>query len=332
MKNSQYKIVVIFLFSIIILVTYFLGCAKNNRLENVHFWTYLLQNVEVEENIDALVNSHYDLVVIDDVRTIFDLIDYDMSDAVSQIKNSSNSLGQDKIVVAYIDIGEAEDYRWYWEDGWKIGDPEFIVVEDPDGWSGNFPVKYWDEDWKDIIIYDESSYLNQLLEDGFDGIYLDWIEAFEDDDVIAKAKQDEVDPAEEMIDFIEEIAIYCREQDQDFIIIAQNALELGEYDEYLEIIDGVAQEQIWFDGLADANDTAAEGDRPMPATGEFSTEYYLEKLEPFVEAGLPIFTVDYALKKENADKAYRESLERGFIPYVSMRSLSKLSETPPPNY
>ncbi len=332
MKNSQSMTLVIFLSFITILATYSFGCAKSDRLENVQFWTYLLQNVEDEENIDALINSHYDMVVIDDVRTIFDLTDFDMAEAVSQIKNSSNSQGEDKVVIAYIDIGEAEDYRWYWEDDWEIGDPEFIVVEDPDGWSGNYPVKYWDEVWKDIIIYDESSYLNQLLEDGFDGIYLDWIEAFEDDDVIAKSEEDEVDPAEEMIDFIEEIASYCREQDQDFLVIAQNALELGEYDEYLEIIDGVAQEQIWFDGLADANDTAAEGDRPMPATGEFSTEYYLEKLETFEEAGLPIFTVDYALKQENADKAYRESLERGFTPYVSMRSLSKLSETPPPDY
>ncbi len=332
MKNSQSMTLVIFLSFITILATYSFGCAKSDRLENVQFWTYLLQNVEDEENIDALINSHYDMVVIDDVRTIFDLTDFDMAEAVSQIKNSSNSQGEDKVVIAYIDIGEAEDYRWYWEDDWEIGDPEFIVVEDPDGWSGNYPVKYWDEVWKDIIIYDESSYLNQLLEDGFDGIYLDWIEAFEDDDVIAKSEEDEVDPAEEMIDFIEEIASYCREQDQDFLVIAQNALELGEYDEYLEIIDGVAQEQIWFDGLADANNTAAEGDRPMPATGEFSTEYYLEKLETFEEAGLPIFTVDYALKQENADKAYRESLERGFTPYVSMRSLSKLSETPPPDY
>ncbi len=70
----------------------------------------------------------------------------------------------------------------------------------------------------------------------------------------------------------------------------------------------------------------------MPEQGDYSTSYYLEKLEPFQEAGLPIFTVDYALKKENADKAYREANKRGFIPYVSMRSLSKLSENPPPDY
>ena len=45
-----------------------------------------------------------------------------------------------KLVIAHIDIGEAEDYRTYWQPGWGIENPEWIAGHDPDDWEGNFPV------------------------------------------------------------------------------------------------------------------------------------------------------------------------------------------------
>jgi endo-alpha-1,4-polygalactosaminidase (GH114 family) len=55
-------------------------------------------------------------------------------------------------------------------------------------------------------------------------------------------------------------------------------------------------------------------------------------LRNFQDAGLPVFSVDYAQKRSNVDKAYSEACKQGYVPYVSIRSLSRLTETPPPDY
>jgi len=46
---------------------------------------------------------------------------------------------------------------------------------------------------------------------------------------------------------------------------------------------------------------------------------------------LPIFSVDYALNKDNVSMIYSEARSQGFIPLVTRVALSRLTETPPPN-
>ena len=50
-----------------------------------------------------------------------------------------------------------------------------IAGKDPDGWAGDFVVKFWAPEWKAIL----TAYLDRILADGYDGIYMDWLEAFE---------------------------------------------------------------------------------------------------------------------------------------------------------
>src|ERR1035441_7602386 len=53
-------------------------------------------------------------------------------------------------VIAYISIGEAEDYRAYWQRAWDAdrdgqpdaGAPAFLLAQNPE-WKGNYRVKYW---------------------------------------------------------------------------------------------------------------------------------------------------------------------------------------------
>jgi len=75
-------------------------------------------------------------------------------------------------------IGEAEDYRYYWQSGWKVGNPSFLDKENPN-WKGNYKVRYWDKDWQNIIYGNDNSYLKKILDAGFDGVYLDIIDGFE---------------------------------------------------------------------------------------------------------------------------------------------------------
>ena len=75
-------------------------------------------------------------------------------------------------------IGEAEDYRFYWDTAWESNEPEWLEGENPD-WPGNYKVQYWEPDWQAIIFGGPDAYLDIIIAAGFDGVYLDIIDAFE---------------------------------------------------------------------------------------------------------------------------------------------------------
>jgi cysteinyl-tRNA synthetase len=318
-------------------------------LSGIRYWAYQIQDVSEPGAVDALVATHYDMLVLEPTRTDWpDNKDFDTKGMVSRLKNSMASDGvHRKLVIAYIDIGEAEDWRWYWtwSRAWDCQPPlpsdwpDYIVACDPDGWTGNYPVAYWYDEWQDIVIHGENtgtdpdrdynSIIDEVIKDGFDGIYLDWVEAFENADVAARAAGEGLDPAQEMIWFIEDMQAYARLRNPDFVIIQQNAASLIEgRPDLVEAIDAIAQEAIWYDGEAtdDWNDPNGYDD----LNASWLTDYYTGYLEDYLNAGLPVFACEYAL--EHAATAYSNSYDHGYIPYVTRRSLSQLTTTPPPGY
>jgi len=121
--------------------------------------------------INAVSATNYDLIIMD---CFFADQTFSGSD-ISKLKTKQNN-GQ-RLVVAYLSIGEAEDYRYYWQADWENNPPEWLGEENP-AWEGNFKVHYWDEDWKNIIFGTDSSYIQKILDAGFDGAYLDIIDAY----------------------------------------------------------------------------------------------------------------------------------------------------------
>ena len=75
-------------------------------------------------------------------------------------------------------IGQAEDYRYYWQADWRLETPTWLDKED-NNWKGNYYVKYWDRDWQNIIFGNDDAYLKKVIDAGFDGVYLDLVDAFE---------------------------------------------------------------------------------------------------------------------------------------------------------
>lgn len=315
--------------------------ARLERLAKVGSWFYHIGFELEEDKFEQMAKSPYDLLVIEPIFTEAENRDFPIKQAIQTMKAGR----PDRLILAYIDIGEAEEWRYYWQEGWKIGAPEWIVADDPDGWEGNFPVAYWHPDWQDIWTGDNGQ-IEQLIEAGFDGVYLDWIEAYSDDNVIHAAQDDDVDPREEMIDFVEEIADAGRDISPEFIVIAQNAAELADGYRYSRIIDALAQEQVWYDGGAD---NEPKGDCPLPATqDDIESDAYVDSLSDLCRTqhddhpdstlhvssagyiydlkvaqaqGLRVFTVDYAVEAQNIDRARAKSLELGFLPFVGEREL-----------
>jgi cysteinyl-tRNA synthetase len=318
-------------------------------LQDVKTWLYYIDVNLDDGTLGRVVDSTYDMVVIDYITSETFNTDYPLKEAIDQMHNARHP----KLVIAYIDVGQVEDFRTYWDSGWRIGDPEWIIALDPDGWEGNYPAAYWWDEYRNLWLGEEG-YLQGIIDAGFDGIYLDWIEAYSDESVEAFARGEGVDPLQEMIWWVGDIAEYSRSQDPDFLVIAQNAAELVRFDDYVGIIDAIAQEQIWFDGAADNN---PPGDCPLPATEgdvdsdayyenlssgcqrqyddfpestlHMSSEEYLNDLIVAREKGLKVFTVDYATDPANIEAVFQNARMLGFVPFVSTRALNQYVEPIP---
>ena len=149
--------------------------TKITSLNEIENFLYLInpdQFASKQDFITGITASNYDMLIMD---LFFDEEPF-TSTEIESLRDKAN--GSKRLVISYMSIGEAEDYRYYWKSNWKKGNPEWLHKENPD-WEGNFKVKYWMDDWKKIIFGDENAYLNKILEAGFDGVYLDIIDAFE---------------------------------------------------------------------------------------------------------------------------------------------------------
>lgn len=126
-----------------------------------------------KDYLDALRLTDYDVLIID---LFFNDGSILTSDEIESLKTKAS--GGTRLVIAYMSIGEAEDYRYYWQSDWLNNPPSWLVEENPN-WEGNYKVKYWQDDWQNIILGSEESYLDKIINANFDGVYLDIIDAFE---------------------------------------------------------------------------------------------------------------------------------------------------------
>lgn len=146
-----------------------------HELSEIRNFLYLIntENFATKQAfIDAVATTNYDLIIMD---AFFEEESYTFSE-IEQLRQKAN--GGKRFVIAYMSIGEAEDYRYYWQNTWSINPPEWMGTVNPD-WPGNYKIDYWNPEWKSIIYGNENSYLHKILSSGFDGTYLDLIDAYE---------------------------------------------------------------------------------------------------------------------------------------------------------
>lgn len=146
------------------------------RLSDAQNFLYLLNNECFDSKsafINAVANTNYDVLITDLFFT--DGTPFNTAE-VERLKQKAN--GGKRLVICYMSIGEAEDYRYYWQSEWRRDKPAWLARENPE-WRGNYKVRYWDPAWQEIICGAGDSYLNRILAAGFDGVYLDIVDAFE---------------------------------------------------------------------------------------------------------------------------------------------------------
>lgn len=268
-------------------------------LADVETWTYQLQNFA--QSIDAAVRSDSDMLVIDYAIDGGDGLQPLSRKTVERLKYKPD--GGRRLVIAYLSVGEAEEYRPYWKSAWREKPPAWVIAENC-RWPKNYLVRFWERGWRDIIFAGDSSYLAAIRAVGFDGVYLDRVDVYSD---IAER---EPHARAHMIKFVKDFATVARARDPGFLVIVQNAEELLEDAAYRAAIDAVAKEDLLYG-------VAGTGERNPGAMVADSTRL----LDVLTDDGKPVFVVEYLTNDTAIAAAKAELGELGFAGVFPTRAL-----------
>ncbi len=212
---------------IFLVALFLMSCVsppKKEGVKEISSWGIQLQNYVAPYDLNRIAESSAELWVID----VAEGVGKDFSAwQIEALKKKG------KIVLAYMSIGEAESYRSYFATLSK----SLLGAQNPK-WKGNYNVHYWEKEWQDVII---GKYLKGIKAQGFDGVLLDVIDAYE--------RYTPVDErAADMAIFIERISLEGRKDDPGFLVYLQNGLQIRRHlkDEriFLDAISGVNAESV----------------------------------------------------------------------------------------
>lgn len=264
----------------------------------VNHWHYQLDRIE--PSLQDLARNTADLLIIDHAKR---------SGKVRLSREEVEKLkirpdGSRRLVVSYMSIGEAEEFRYYWQADWKTAPPPWLGEENC-AWPQAHRVRFWLDSWKNIVFRGQDSFLKRIAEAGFDGVYLDRIdiyETFADERPTARA---------EMVEFVAELANTARALKPGFLVIAQNAEDLLNVRAYRRAIDAVSKESLLYSGAGGTDK------RNKPEDIAWSKS----RLELLVADRKPVFDVEYLTRLADIDRARHELIQEGFVPVFPTRSL-----------
>lgn len=256
--------------------------ASRGALHGATSWAYQLQG-----GIGGLAASNADVVVVD--------ADHHRG-AAGRLRTKPG--GGRRIVLAYLSIGEAERWRSYWSTCCASGHPPWLTGR-TQGWSGNYIVHFWEPGWKAIV----RERVRQIMAAGFDGLYLDRIDTWENVKAPGGSRA-------AMIQLVIEVAGHARRLKGDAAIVVQNAEELLTSDAYVAAIDGLAKEDLFHGVNHDG--------RRNPAGMVSESLRLLQRLKA---RGKTIFVIEY-LTGSTAESVRGEIRRAGFVPFFSNRSLT----------
>jgi cysteinyl-tRNA synthetase len=201
-------------------------------------------------------------------------------------------------VLAYLSVGEAEKYRRYFS---QLQGTDLIIEENPD-WSENFRVKFWKPLWKRIL----SDYSKEILNKGFDGLFVDIVDAWENfpESEINKRK-------EQMESLLIDLAKKMLSHDQGHWLMIQNSHELLENPCLEKLTTGINQESL-FASWAEA---------------EIDPEWQRNKilaLEDLRRRGKLITLIEYTRNPIDMVRIRMRAAMHGFTPYFSVKELDRI--------
>ncbi len=287
------------------------------RINTAQSWGYQLNGIKLEE----LQRAPYDLLVVDATTGLASQRPFTRAETASLKKKSD---GSPRLVVSYLSVGESEDYRpeYFSKEYMEEDAPDWLMGENKD-WKGNRIIKFCSDGWQKTILGDEngksvynsinSSPLYRLMDLGFDGIYLDRVDVYEE---VGKQCPN---AEERMVDFVVKLAAHARKRNPHFLVILQNAEDLLKHPRLVKALDAVAKESLFHGwGGGDGSNTASTNSAD-------SIKWSTDRMGLMKKAGRPVFVVDYPSNRARADTSVRRIREQGYIPYIAPRSLGVLN-------
>jgi cysteinyl-tRNA synthetase, unknown class len=253
--------------------------------------------------------TNYDFDKLNKVDADVFVIDYANSggtipwtpEQVAQLKKKPD--GRRRIVISYMSIGEAEEYRFYWQAGWREKKPAWLGPENC-AWPKAHAIRYWRDEWKDLSIRRPDSYLKRIIDAGFDGVYLDRVDMY---DWFAKENpQSRAD----MIRYMAELSQRAKQWKPGFFVLPQNAEGLLADRTYRRAIDGMGKEELLH--------SSSETGKRNP---ESDIRANLREISHLLWAYKPVFAVEYVLTKAAIAKSEAELRRLGIVPTVQTRGL-----------
>nr|BFF23250.1 hypothetical protein GCM10025732_12150 [Glycomyces mayteni] len=210
-----------------------------------------------------------------------------------------------KTVYAYFTMGSIETYRPEYDAVAASG--AGLILNQWGDWPDEYFVKYWEQDWWDLVMEPR---LDQAAAAGFDGVYLDVPNAYEEIDLDLVPGETRETLARKMADLV----IAADEHAGDGLaILPQNSPELADQDGYLDAIDGIGIEELWFLNA----DT--------PCDEDWCAEN-LANTRAVHDAGKLVLAVDYAADPANKAAACAHYAEEGFAGAVAGVDLDTVYE------
>ncbi len=224
-------------------------------------------------------------------------------------------------VIAYISIGEAEDYRPYWRKEWGAKGqlttlaPAWLGKENPE-WKGNYRVRYWHAEWQKLML----AAVDDAMARGFDGVYLDIVDGFEtfeqdgkqyiDDRVNPETKQSY---RRDMVDWVKAIAARAHAKNPAALVIPQNGSQLLAHADFLEAISAIGIEDLFTDG-----------NKLQPKSHTKEVLGYLKKM---TAAKRPVLVIEYPKSADGQALSKKLATENGLVWLVTDRQLKTLGES-----
>lgn len=143
-------------------------------LANAKNYLYLISSdnfTSKQAFLDSVAATNFDIVLTD----LFFNDEMLSPSEVEALKTKAN--GGKRLVISYISIGSAENFRYYWNEDWELHNPNWLK-KPYDGYEDEIWVKFWKDEWQQIIFGNDDSYMKKIVDAGFDGAYLDNLEAY----------------------------------------------------------------------------------------------------------------------------------------------------------
>jgi cysteinyl-tRNA synthetase len=292
------------LITLVLLLIVNVAKAQLTSLQNINAWAYQLQNVTPTA---IAPDNSFQLFVTDYSA------DGSGAGAYTYQQVQTMKTGGKK-VIAYISIGEAESYRDYWQPAWENTPPAWLGPENPD-WAGNYKVKFWYPQWKNIIY----TYIDTILAKGYDGIYMDIIDAYYywQEENIQEPNADTL-----MIDFIGDIRHHIDSAlgNGAFVLIPQNAEDIIEApnvtpalrDKYFNCINAIGVEDVFFPGNNDMNNA------------HLPDAYRIGLLNEFKNRGKRVFSIEYIDQPAKLTQYVADAQTNQYVPYACYRPLDMI--------